>query len=279
LKISTICRVLEVSRSGYYDWLARQSRPPSPRAAQAMVLVAAIREIHAKFRYYGSPRVHAELLARNHQVGRHRAARLMRQHGISAQRGKVKYKPRAAPPARRPDLVDLVDRDFHADVPNAVWFTDITQIRTGQGWLYAAVILDAYNREVISWATAATDNPRTAMKAFTDAIAIRRPPPGCLIHSDRGYQFTSHDWSATATKHHLRISIGARKSCYDNAAMESWFASFKTEEIYPKGQPFTRPEAARRLFEYIWSYNTERKHSTLGYVSPRDYANASSTCP
>ena len=160
-----------------------------------------------------------------------------------------------------------------------MWFTDITQIRTGQGWLYAAVILDAYNREVISWSTASTDNPRTAIKAFGDAIAIRRPPPGCLIHSDRGYQFTSHDWSTIATKHHLKISIGERKSCYDNAAMESWFASFKNEEIYPKGQPFTRAEAGRRLFTYIWSYNNERLHSTLGYQAPVTYAASASTCP
>lgn len=274
-----ICRVLEVSRSGYYDWVHRQAAAPGPRSTQAAVLVAAIKEIHLRFRYYGSPRVHAELVARNHRVGRHRAARLMRANGIRAQRGKVKYKPRAAPVARRPDLVDLVKRDFRADVPNAVWFTDITQVRTGEGWLFAAVVLDAFNREVISWATANHDNPRTVMKAFTDAIAIRRPPQGCLIHSDRGYQFTSHDWSTTAELHGLKVSIGERKSCYDNAAMESWFASFKNEEIYPKGQPFTRTEAASRLFRYIWSYNTERLHSTLGYQSPAHYAASTSTCP
>ena len=203
----------------------------------------------------------------------------MRAHGISAQRGKVKYTPRAAPVARRPDLVDLVRRDFHADVPNTVWFTDITQVRTGEGWLFAAVILDAFNREVIGWATANQDNPRTVMRAFSEAIAIRRPPHGCLIHSDRGYQFTSHDWSATAQLHGLKVSIGEQKSCYDNAAMESWFASFKTEEIYPNGQPFTRTEAGTRLFRYIWSYNTERLHSSLGYASPRDYAASSSICP
>lgn len=203
----------------------------------------------------------------------------MRAVGISAQRGKVKYKPRAAPVARRPDLVDLVKRDFHADAPDAVWFTDITQIRTGQGWLYAAVVLDAFNREVISWAVAGVDNPRTVMTALTEAIAIRRPPLGCLIHSDRGYQFTSHDWSKLAATNGLSVSIGERKSCYDNATMESWFASFKNEEIYPKGQPFTRAEASARLFRYIWSYNTERLHSSLGYTSPRDYAATSSTCP
>ena len=274
-----ICRVLEVSRSGYYDWVHRQDRPAGPRAAQAAALVAAIKQIHQQFRYYGSPRVHAELLARNHHVGRHRAARLMRLHGIRAQRGKVKYIPRAATVARRPDLVDLVNRNFHADVPDALWFTDITQIRTGQGWLFAAVILDAFNSEVISWAVENQDHPRTVVRALTDAIEVRRPPRGCLIHSDRGYQFTSHDWSAIARLHGLRISIGERKSCYDNAAMESWFASFKTEEIYPKGQPFTRTDARTRLFNYIWTYNTTRLHSSLRYQSPINYATTASTCP
>jgi putative transposase len=271
--------VLEVSRSGYYDWRRRQEAPPGPRAAQAALLLDAIKDVHAKFAYYGSPRIHAELLARHHRIGRHRAARLMRLHGITAQRGKVKYKSRAAPVARRPDLVDLINRDFHADMPNTLWFTDITQIRTGQGWLFAAVVIDAFNREVISWATASNDNPRTVMQAFTDAIKIRRPPAGCVIHSDRGYQFTAHNWSTTAAAHGVRVSIGERKSCYDNAAMESWFASFKNEEIYPKGQPFTRQEAGQRLFQYIWSYNHERLHSTLAYQSPKTYAESASTCP
>ena len=157
-----------------------------------------------------------------------------------------------------------------------MWFTDITQIRTGEGWLFAAVVLDAFNREVISWATAGQDNPRTVMRAFTEAIAIRRPPSGCLIHSDRGYQFTSHDWSTTAALHGLKVSIGARKSCYDNAAMESWFASFKNEEIYPNGQPFTRAEAANRLFRYIWTYKT--KDCTQHSATKARYAETASTC-
>ena len=164
--------------------------------------------------------------------------------------------------------------------PDALWFTDITQIRTGEGWLFAAVVLDAFNREVISWAVANHDNPRTVMQAFSRRHRRSGDPPrGCLIHSDRGYQFTSHDWSGPATLHGLKVSIGERRSCYDNAAMESWFASFKTEEIYPKGQPFTRTEARTRLFKYIWSYNTERLHSTLGYQRAQTYAATASTCP
>jgi putative transposase len=274
-----MCRVLGVSRSGYYGWLTRIAAGPGGRAAQDLVLVEEIQRIHARFRYYGAPRVHRGLLDRGHAVGRNRVARLMRVNGIRAARCKLRSRPRAAPPARRPDIGDLVKRDFHAVTENAVWFTDATQIRTGQGWLWAVVILDAFNREIISWATANQESPKTALAALRDALHIRRPPHGCIIHSDRGYQFTAWDWLNLATGSGLRVSFGERKSCYDNAVMESWFASFKNEEIYPNGSPFTRPEARRRLFSYIWQYNNHRTHSALGYTAPIAYATESSICP
>ena len=273
-----MCRVLNVSRSGYYDWLKRLERP-SPRTAQDLELVKEIQTIHHDFGYYGAPRIHQELLARSHHVGRHRVARLMRINGIKAARCKIKSRPRAAPPSRRPEIVDLVQRDFHADVPNALWFTDATQIRTGEGWLWAVVVIDAFSREVVSWATASQESPKTALTALRDAIRTRRPPHGCIIQSDRGYQFTAKDWLDLAAGNGLQVSIGERKSCYDNAVMESWFASFKNEEIYPKGIPFTRQEARSRLFQYVWDYNTKRLHSALGYVPPCVYATESSTCP
>lgn len=271
--------MLGVSRSGYYGWLQRSQGDPTGRAAQDVLLLTEIRQIHGRFRYYGSPRMHRELLSRHHRVGRHRVARLMRLHGIVAHRGKIKARPRSAPPRRRPEVPDLVQRDFHADVADALWFTDVTQIRTGEGWLFVAVVLDAFNREVISWATAPRETPRTVLTALSEALKIRRPPRGCVIHSDRGYQFTAQNWLDLTTGSGLTASFGARKSCYDNAAMESWFASFKNEEIYPHGNPFTRAEARRRLFNYIWIYNTQRSHSSLGYVAPRVYATESSTCP
>jgi putative transposase len=273
-----MCRVLGVSRSGYYGWLRRLERP-TPRAVQDRVLLEEIRAIHAAFGYYGAPRVHQELLARSHRVGRHRVARLMRRHGVVAARCKTKSRPRSAPPTRRPEIVDLVKRDFRADVPDALWFTDATQIRTGEGWLWAVVVMDAFNREVVAWATAGQESPRTALRALQDALRSRKPPRGCVIHSDRGYQFTAKDWLDLAAGNGLRVSIGERKSCYDNAVMESWFASFKNEEIYPKGAPITRDEARARLFRYIWDYNTKRLHSSLGYVPPSVYATESSTCP
>jgi putative transposase len=274
-----MCQVLGVSRSGYYDWCRRQDQEPTGRAAQDELLLAEIRQINLRFRYYGYPRIHEELLDRGHHVGRHRVARLMRRHGIRACRGRVLLRARSVPPARRSELVDVVRRDFHADMPNRLWFTDITQIRTNQGWVYAAVILDAFNRQVISWATEDLDRPHTAKRAFVEAVVNRRPAKGCVIHSDRGYQFTAKDWVDYATDHDLVVSIGEHGNPHDNAVMESWFASFKNEELYPGGQPTTRAEARARLFDYIWDYNHYRRHSTLGYVAPIIYATESSTCP
>jgi putative transposase len=223
--------------------------------------------------------VHRELLARQQRAGRHRVARLMRAHGIRARRGKRKARPRSAPPARRPEVTDRVRRHFQAPVAGALWFTDVTELVTGEGRLFAAVVLDGFSREVVSWATDGYQTPRTALRALDEAIRARRPQPGCVVHSDRGYQFTAKDWLEYASDHHLVVSIGEHGNPLDNAVMESWFASFKNEELYPGGQPTTRAEARRRLFDYIWDYNHYRRHSTLGYVAPIIYATESSTCP
>jgi putative transposase len=274
-----MCHLLGVSRSGYYAWLSRAGAGLGGRAGRDQELVDQIGAIHAEFAYYGSPRIYQVLRARAQPVGRHRVARLMQVNGIRARRGKIKSRPRSAPPARRPEITDRVRRIFHAAAPDRLWFTDITQIRTGQGWLFAALILDAFNREVVSWAVEDHDSPRTVLRALAEAITIRRPPAGCVIHSDRGYQFTSADWLNLAAGHGLQLSIGERKSALDNATMESWFASLKNEEIYPNGQPTTRAEARARLFTYIWTYNTKRLHSSLGFMSPRTYARTASICP
>jgi putative transposase len=234
--------------------------------------VAQIKLIHGRFSYYGAPRIHRALRAKGTAVGRHRVARLMRLHGIRARRGPIKARRRSAPPSRRPEVIDRVCRRFRAATPNQLWFTDLTAIRTSEGFLRAAVVLDAHSRQVISWATDTYETPKTVMRALSEAIAIRRPPPGCIIHSDRGYQFTSHEWHDLAARHGLVVSLGARKSALDNAAMESWFASLKNEDIYPCGVIKSRAEARSRLFHYIWDYNNHRLHSALGYRSPAAYA-------
>lgn len=278
-----MCRVLGVSRSGYYDWLDRAQSPPSGRSAGDLVLLDQIKAVHAEFGFYGAPRVHRTLVTGGHRVGRRRVARLMRLHGIRARRGKIKSRPRTAPPVRRPEIRDLVRRNFTAPGPDRLWFTDLTMIATGEGFLRAAVVLDAFSRAVISWTCNNHETPDTAITALAEAIRLRRPAPGCVIHSDRGYQFTSHDWADLAHRHNLEISIGERKSALDYACMESWFASLKKEEIYPHGRPATRAEARTRLFKYIWKYNNKRLHSSLGYLTPTDYATIDhtqlATCP
>jgi putative transposase len=265
-----MCRVLGVSRSGYYAWRARLAGPPSRRTADDLAVLDQIRQVHARFACYGSPRVHHELRARQIRVGRHRVARLMRQHAIVARRGSAK-RARSVAPQRRPEVTDRVRRHFTTPAPNRLWCTDITRIRTRGGWLRAAVILDAFSRKVISWSVDDREDPQTALRALREAIAIRRPPPGCVLHSDRGYQFTSWQWLHTASGAGLLPSIGERKSALDNAMIESWFAALKNETIYPAGDIATTTAARRLLFGHIVFHNTQRLHSALGSRSPNDY--------
>jgi putative transposase len=261
-----------VSTSGFYDWAKRQREPLRGRAAIDADLLAQIRLVHGRFPYYGAPRIHRTLRDKGVAVGRHHVARLMRLHDVRARRGPIKSRPRSAPPARRPDVGDRVKRQFSAPAPDRLWFTDLTAIRTGEGFLRAAVVLDAHTREVISWATDSHETPKTPIRALVDAVRMRRPTAGCIIHSDRGYQFTAHEWHNLAGANGLVVSIGERKSALDNATMESWFASFKNEDIYPNGPIKTKAEARARLFDYIWDYNNHRLHSALGYRSPISYA-------
>lgn len=272
VKISLMCRVLGVATSSYYDWVHRVNGPPSIRAVQEKSLLEEIALIHLQFSYYGSPRVHAELRKRHRQCSRGLVARIMREYGLHARRGKPKDRPRSAPPVRKVELKDRVQQAFTAPGPNRLWFTDLTMIRTGEGVLRAAVILDAWNREVISWATADHETPATVMTALREAIRIRRPQAGCVIHSDRGYQFTSQEWADIADAGQLLLSVTQRKNPRDNAVMESWFGSFKNEDLYPRGIPATLADARLRLFRYIHEYNTVRMHSTLDYRSPNEFA-------
>ena len=270
LNISVACRVLGVSRSGFYAW-RKTLHTPSPRRAANRALVSEIRTIHNQFPAYGSPRVCRVLRARGHPVGENRVARLMRVHGIRASRGIPKERPRSAPPKRRPEISDLVQRRFTADKPNQLWCVDTTQIRTRQGWLYAVVIIDVSSRRIIAWTTSNHRTGNLALQALERAVRSRRPPSGTIVHSDRGYQFTSWEWTQAVETAGLRPSIGRVGAAHDNALIESWFSSFKNEAIYPYPMPKTREQARRALFEHISFHNQRRLHSALDYTTPNTY--------
>jgi len=259
-----------VSRSGFYAW-NKSLGIESPRQEANRLLLSEIRVIHDEFPAYGSPRVCHLLCSRGHPAGVNRVARLMRVNGIRASRGIQKERPRSAPPRRRPEIPDLVQRRFHADRPNQLWCVDTTQIRTRQGWLYAVVIIDVYSRKIIAWTTSNHRTGNLALHALDRAVRSRRPPPGGIVHTDRGYQFTAWEWTQAVEAAGLRPSIGRVGAAHDNALIESWFSSFKNEAIYPNPMPKTREQARRVLFEHITFHNQRRLHSALDYTNPTTY--------
>ena len=259
-----LCRVLGVSPSGFYAWAKRR---PSPRTRANEALASEIRNIHACSRgTYGAPRIHAELQATGHRASRKRVARLMRIEGLVG---------RGRRPARRttiPDPAaqaqDLVRRDFRPAAPDRLWLADITYVRTDEGWLYLAAILDAYSRRVVGWALANHLRTELALTALRMALAARRPATGLIHHTDRGCQDTAGDDAALLTRHGIAQSLGRPGTCWDNAVAESFFATLKVELVDRHIWP-TRRQAQTAIFEFIESfYNRQRRHSTLGYLPP-----------
>jgi putative transposase len=262
--IKTMCRTLEVSRSGYYAWRSRQ---PSRRSQANQQLVEEIRQVHQTSRQtYGSPRVHAELKARGIECNHKRVARLMHVHGIQAkQRRRYKITTRANP--RRPVAENLLKRDFTAGRPNQKWVADITYVSTHDGWLYLATVLDIFSRKIVGWSMSDRLKTNLVEDALQMALDRRQPQPGLLHHSDRGSQYTSIDYQALLERHHIRVSMSGTGNAYDNAMMESFFATLKTECVDRRYA--TRTEARLAIFEYLEVfYNNQRRHSSLGYLSP-----------
>jgi transposase InsO family protein len=264
--VRAMCSVLTISASGYYAW---RSRPESARARANRALVEDIRRVHANSRRrYGSPRVHASLGAEGKRVGRNRVARLMRTHGIQAHRRRPFRKTtdsnHAFPPAP-----NLLARQFASAVaPNQVWLADMTYIATGEGWLYLAVVLDLFSRKVVGWAMSETMPQELTLSALHMAITNRRPSPGLLHHSDRGSQYAAHEYRRVLDQHGMSCSMSRKGDCWDNAPMESFFGSLKTE--LDSDGPFETRQAARSvLFGFIEGfYNRQRLHSAIGYVTP-----------
>ena len=267
--VNNACRLLEVSRSAFY---ARVSNPPCQRTLTDATLLEQIREVHDESKgTYGSPRIHQELAHRDVVCGKNRVARLMRVNGLEG-RCKKRYRRTTTPDPSAELARDLIQREFTPGPQiNRRYVGDITYISTWQGWAYLATVIDLASRKVVGWALA--DHMRTELieAALSCAFLSRRPPKGVVFHSDRGSQYTSHDFAKLARDNGVRLSVGRTGECWDNAVAESFFATIKRELIETRPWP-TRSGLRRAIFDYVegW-YNTKRLHSSLGYLSPAAY--------
>jgi len=267
--VKEMCQVLKVSRSGYYDWFDRSK---SQRSIENNVLLKEIKEIHKNsHQTYGSPRIADELKDRGFACSRPRTARLMRMNGIQA-KTKKKFKITTNSDHSYPIAPNLLKQDFWTDAANRIWMSDITYIRTWQGWLYLTIILDMFTRKVVGWSMSdrLTVNT-TTIPAFIQAVKQYHPLPGLIFHSDRGVQYASDDFRHLLKTFDVIQSMSGKGNCYDNTVAESFFHTLKTELVYHESYR-TRTEAKTSIFEYIEVfYNRFRKHSALGYKSPEQY--------
>jgi putative transposase len=262
-----LCRLVAVSASGYYAWISRQ---PSRRAQENAVLVAVIREIHeAVAQRYGSPRVHAELIGRGYRCGEHRVARLMHRHGIVAKQRT--RRPGTRFTDERGKAPNLLNRAFAVPQANQVWAADITYLRTAEGFVYLAVVLDLYSRRVVGWAMRPRLGADLVGAALRQALGNRQPATGVLHHSDQDGLYACGAYYDLLTAHGFVISNSRKGNCYDNACVESFFARLKTECL-PPTRYVTRAQAEMDVFRYVEVfYNRVRRHSTLNYLSPVDF--------
>ena len=260
------CAVLGVSISGYRAW-KRGGKPARQRLNDVQMLVL-IQAIHAEFKgIYGSPRMVREIRRRGFPASKERVERLMRENNIHA-RHKRRYKVTTDSKHNLPVAQNLLDRNFTPDAPNRVWTSDITYLWTNEGWLYLAIVLDLFNREVVGWSL----KPRMTADIVTDALTMawfrKKPAEGLMHHSDRGSQYASYAFQGKLKEYGMICSMSRKGNCWDNAPSESWFNSFKNERVHGLSYE-TRDEMKAMAFEYIEVlYNRKRQHSTLGYKSP-----------
>ena len=266
--LSEMCEVLEVSLSGYRAW--KRGGTQNRRRLTDSQMLALIRAIHAELKgAYGSPRMVRELRARGFPASKERVERLMRDHGIRA-RHKRRYKVTTDSKHGLPVAENLLDRNFTPSAPNQAWTSDITYLWTDEGWLYLAIVLDLFNREVIGWSL----KPRMTADIVTDALTMawfrRRPAPGLLHHSDRGSQYAGHAFQDKLREYGMTCSMSRKGNCWDNAPTESFWGRLKTASVH--GCKFaTREQARQAVMDWMAFYNHRRLHSSLGYLSPMQY--------
>lgn len=265
--LGVLCEVLAVSRSGYYHW---QKRGPTKRQRDDARLAEQIAAAHARSRQnYGAPRIVEELRDEGTPISKRRCARLMKARGLQG-RKKHRRRPRTTDSrhAHAP-AENLLAKQAAPTAANQAWMTDITYIETGEGWLYLAAILDVWSRRVVGWACGPTLHVSLVLAALSAALRQRQPPKGLLHHSDRGVQYACHDYAAALSAAGIVCSMSRKANCYDNAAMESFWSTLKTETGLDAVVPISRRAAQLIVFDYIETfYNPTRRHSSLGYLSP-----------
>lgn len=265
-----LCRMMGVSDRGLRAW---RHRPPSIRLRRDMVILAHIRDQHRlSLGSYGRPRMTEELNELGLRVGQRRVGRLMRQNGIRIIRSR-KFKRTTDSNHAFNIAPNLLQQDFAASRPNQKWAGDITYVWTREGWVYLAVIIDLYSRRVIGWAISNRMKQDLAIRALNMAVALRRPPPGCIHHTDRGSQYCAHEYRSILRRHGFSVSMSGKGNCYDNSVVESFFKSLKAELVWRRDW-HARRDVEIALFEYINGfYNPRRRHSALGWKSPVAFEN------
>ena len=264
--VGMMCHALRVSASGYYAW---RVRPESQRSRDDRQLTQLIRCVHAESDgTYGSPRIHAELKEDGIPCGEAKVARLMHKAGL---KGCPKRRFRVTTKSGLTRAANLLDQDFTAQTANERWASDITYIWTGQGWLYLAVVMDLYSRRIIGWSMSRRINRYLVINALKMALGQRQVKDGLIHHSDRGVQYLSDAFQALLKQHGITCSMSDKGSCYDNAPVESFFASMKRERTHRRTYR-TRDDAKADTFDYIERfYNRKRRHGTIGYISPVEF--------
>ncbi len=267
-----MCRALKVSKSGYYGW---RDRAPSAWARADAVLSEKIARIHRDSREtYGAPRIHLELRTLGVRCARKRVGRLMREAGLfgcGGRRRKARTTLRSQT-ERNPPAPDLVKRNFAPEAPDRLWVADITYVRTWEGWLYLAFVLDTYSRRIVGWSMANNLKTELVLDALNMAIYTRRPKPGLIHHSDRGSQYTSVEFGNRLKEAGLLPSMGSVADAYDNSMAESFVSTLKRELLHRHSWPNRQTARRTAIFEYVEGfYNTKRRHSALGHLSPSEY--------